>query len=911
LKFSADQLRLYSERLSEALERSVSDRASWLAALSLRDPETALAVSELLALQEREGFAEFLAEPLLGADKTIGGATLVGRRVGPYLIEAEIGRGGMGSVWRARRVDGRYEGLVAIKFVHATWIGGAGEQRFLTEGNLLGRLDHPHIARLLDAGVLDGAQPYLILEYVEGEPIDQYCDRLALDADARIRLFRDVLDAVAHAHSHLIVHRDLKPSNIFVTRDGTVKLLDFGIAKLLDAGEGGQTQSGSNALTPQYAAPEQLLGRSITISTDVYSIGLVLYLLLTGSHPIPAASRSNADLLRAIISEVPKRASSVAGIANIPRRALEGDLDNILHMALKKEPRERYATIGSFAEDLHRHLADQPVRARPDTLAYRTSKFVRRHRGGVTAGILTVLAIVAGLVGTVTQARRAERQAERAQHERDRALHELTNAEAANEFVGFLLGEGAGKPFTTVELLARADQLVEKQFAGDAALRARLQMTIGNVYSDAADVNSARAILTRAQVSARSANDVALSAMIDCTLASASIDSGNLEAAAALFSKAISNLRSSAEPDNAALAKCLIYRGQLEAAQGDGKAALASGQEALRWLGAPRPGQRTLAVAAHTTLAEAYGREGELALSIAEYETAMRELQGMGREHTAEASVAMSNMAEKYSRAGQFVHAAASYHRALEIATEAEGEDNVNPITEGNYATSLFDNGRNLDALPHFERAYAASRRRDEKLWTAYIQAMAAPSLCEAADLSRCARWIAEARDVLKTMLPAGHGIFGVLQVDAARLEMAKGSPGEARAFLQQALTIFSANSDPRPSVVLALSLLARCEQQLGNDAAARSAAEQAVSVARQLHTGFAHTAWIGSAMLAQAVVLNAQKHTAAARAVLLEARTHLDDAAGPTAPATREAHALLARIDAAGPEMCAASRCP
>jgi eukaryotic-like serine/threonine-protein kinase len=874
----------------------------WLAALAEREPELARALDEALAHRDREGFSGFLAEPLLDAGKLAAGATLVGRHVGPYVIDAEIGRGGMGSVWRARRVDGRYQGTVAIKFVHATWMGGAGEQRFRIEGNLLGRLDHPNIARLLDAGVLDGTQPYLILEYVEGEPIDQYCERQGLDANARIRLFRDVLGAVAHAHSHLIVHRDLKPSNIFVTLDGTVKLLDFGIAKLLEGGaDGGQTQTSASALTPQYAAPEQVLGGSITTATDVYSIGLVLYQLLTGCLPSQRGSKSNADVLRAIATEAPKRASSMAGIANIPRRTLEGDLDNILHKALKQEPSERYATIGSFAEDLHRYLADQPVQARPDTVAYRTSKFIRRHRGGVTAGILTVLAIVAGLVGTVTQARRAQQQAERAQHERDRALHELTYAEAANEFVSFLLGEGAGKPFTTVELLARADQLVEKQFASDAGLRARLQMTIGNVYSDAADLNSARAILTRAQVSAGSAHDIALSAMIDCTLASASIDTGNLDLAGSLFSKAIAELRSSAEPDNAALAKCLIFRGELEGVQGNGQAALASGQEALRWLGVPRPGQRTMAVAAHTTVAEGYAHMGELALSIKEYETAMRELEGMGREHTAEASVTMSNLAVKYSSAGQFVQAAASYHRALDIATEVEGKADVNPITEANYATSLFDNGRNQEALSHFERAYAAaSRRLDQKLWAAYIQVMGAPSLCEASDLSRCAQWIAEARDSLNTMLPAGHGTFGVLEVDAARLEMARGSPGEARVHLQRALTTFSANTDPRPSVVVALTLLARCEQQLGDDAAARHAADQALSVAQRLRTGFTHTAWIGSAMLAQAIVLDAQRDTAAARAVLLQAQAHLDAAAGPTAAATREAHALLARIDAA-----------
>src|SRR5580692_6552010 len=218
---SEEQWRSFSNYLDQALELGEAERAPWFAALATADPAIAAEVARALSARERQGFAAFLSDSPLASEQFAASA-LSGRHVGPYAIEAEVGRGGMGSVWRARRADGRFEGKVAIKFVHAAWIGRSGEQRFLTEGKLLGRLDHAHIARLLDAGVLEATQPYLVLEYVDGAPIDAYCERHALGTEARIRLFLDVLGAVAHAHSNLIVHRDLKPSNIFVTGEGTV-----------------------------------------------------------------------------------------------------------------------------------------------------------------------------------------------------------------------------------------------------------------------------------------------------------------------------------------------------------------------------------------------------------------------------------------------------------------------------------------------------------------------------------------------------------------------------------------------------------------------------------------------------------------------------------------------------------------
>jgi serine/threonine protein kinase len=386
-----------SRLLDQVLDLEEPERARWLESLAKSDPEMAEMISAALAAKQREGFKGFLSGSAIDL-KEIGESTLVGRRVGPCVIDAEIGRGGMGSVWKAHRTDGLYEGLVAIKLVHAAWIGSAGEQRFRVEGSLLGRLDHPNIARLIDAGVLVGTQPYLILEHIEGDPIDVYCDREKLGLEARINLFLGVLAAVANAHSHLIVHRDIKPSNIFVTGGGSVKLLDFGIAKLLQGeGQAAPTQSSAVPLTPQYAAPEQLLGKAVTTATDVYSLGLVLYELLTGAHPIAKGTRSSAELMRAILTEEPLRASAASIVPTIRRRALEGDLDNILSKALKKDPRERYASVGAFADDLKRFLTHEPVQARADTIPYRVSKFVRRHRGGVLSALLATLALNADI----------------------------------------------------------------------------------------------------------------------------------------------------------------------------------------------------------------------------------------------------------------------------------------------------------------------------------------------------------------------------------------------------------------------------------------------------------------------------------------------------------------------------------
>jgi hypothetical protein len=512
-KLSSEQWRSFSECLEQALDLAESDCAPWLAALATRSPQIAAAVAEALSSRDSAGYSEFMAEPLLVPNELAAGATLVGRHVGPYVIEAEIGRGGMGSVWRARRADDRFEGTVAIKFLHASWVGLHGEQRFRAEGRLLGRLDHVNIARLIDAGILDATQPYLVLEYVEGVPIDAYCARHTLTAESRVRLFLSVLAAMAHAHSHLIVHRDIKPSNIFVTRDGIVKLLDFGIAKLLDDGTGSDamTRSGVSALTPQYAAPEQLLGTPVTTETDVYSLGLVLFMLLTGSHPFHGEARASSLLIRTVLTQDAPRASELATVAAIRPRELHGDLDNILGKALKRSPDERYSSVGAFADDLKRFLVHEPIRARPDTVIYLVTKFVRRHRGSVFACVLVALGLVATSSFAVYQSYEARA-------ERDAAVAEAKRANAEADLAQFLGGDSLHQaPKDAVrERLDRARQFIASRFRKDPPLAARLLIDVSSQYADIGDARTAAAVILDAEAIGRHFGDQELLGMLAC-----------------------------------------------------------------------------------------------------------------------------------------------------------------------------------------------------------------------------------------------------------------------------------------------------------------------------------------------------------------------------------------------------------
>jgi len=445
MSVDAQRWQRLSPWLDRVLELPTGQRQAWLDDLAGRDADLA---TELRALLAGGAGGAAAARVLDDASPSVALQALAGRRIGAYTLIEPLGEGGMGTVWLAERSDGRFEGRAAVKLLHAGIVQQALAARFRREGAILARLSHPHIARLVDAGLTDDGQPYLVLEHVAGERIDQWCDARRLGVRARVELFGQVLQAVQHAHGQLVVHRDLKPSNVMVDTEGAVKLLDFGIAKLLDDEEAPGvatelTRDGGRVLTPQYAAPEQTRGDAVTTATDVYALGLLLYLLLTGQHPrvdaqgkhapgvtdLPLASRVVVDGSRRANEALRAAADARSATPTRLAHALTGDLDNILAKALRADPGERYGTAAAFAEDLQRHLDGHTVRARPDSWAYRASRFIGRHR----AGVALASAALAAIVGAAGAAEHQRREAER---ERDLATQQRENAEAIVMFLG-------------------------------------------------------------------------------------------------------------------------------------------------------------------------------------------------------------------------------------------------------------------------------------------------------------------------------------------------------------------------------------------------------------------------------------------------------------------------------------------
>jgi serine/threonine protein kinase len=494
-----------SPLLDELLDADEDVRRLRLA--HIRDTDSGLAddLSVLLHRQsviEEQGFLDGLAMPLPVESE------LAGHPIGSYRLERLLGRGGMGAVWLVQRSDGQYAGRAAVKLLNLPLRGPAGTERFKREGHALARLAHPNIARLIDAGVTSEGQPYLVLEYVEGQPIDRWCEISALDVRSRVRLFLQVLDAVAHAHSKLILHRDLKPPNILVTADGQVKLLDFGIAKLMDEEQlrspaTALTQFPGRAFTPEYAAPEQVEGAEVTTATDVYALGVLLYALLTLRHPTADPSQTPVDQLRAVVDSDPVPPSATV-------RELRGDLDNIIAKALKKLPAERYRTVAALGDDLQRYLNMQPVSARVDSMAYRVGRFVARNRAAVSAIAVVALAIILATGVSMWQAHEA-----RVQRDHARALSARNNAVV--DFVSSVLTEvvPAEQPIRIADLLERSQSvLLGVETRPD--IQAAMLNVIATYYLNADDAAKAQPVLAQSVELARGSPDTALRAELLC-----------------------------------------------------------------------------------------------------------------------------------------------------------------------------------------------------------------------------------------------------------------------------------------------------------------------------------------------------------------------------------------------------------
>ncbi len=493
------------EIFSTAVDMPESERAAYIEEKCGHDDKLLAEVRSLLEAEKAsDGFVEppTIAVKFLTTDARQ--TALSGMQVGAFRILREIGRGGMGAVYLAERADGEFEQKVAIKLIKRGLDTDEIVRRFRYERQILANLHHPNITKLIDGGTTDDGLPYLVMDHVDGLPLNKFADETSLSLVQRLELFLSVCDAVSYAHQNLIIHRDLKPSNILVTKDGVPKLLDFGIAKLLQPDLVPMTRptiADLSIMTPEYASPEQVRGEAVTTATDVYSLGIALYELLTGTRPYSFENQSLEKILHTVCESVPKAPSTAlnfrlqtpaAGQTNselkrspgqVDPRSLNGDLDNIVLMALRKEPSRRYSSVEQFADDIRRYLKGLPVIAQDDTFTYRAGKFIRRNKAGVAAGAGIILSLVGGLAATAYQSKKTRRQ-------RDKA-------EKVNEFLQEILASAdprrQGKDVKGI--LKLAARKIAKDFAGEPEIVSELETTVGLTFLNLGQIDLAEPLL--------------------------------------------------------------------------------------------------------------------------------------------------------------------------------------------------------------------------------------------------------------------------------------------------------------------------------------------------------------------------------------------------------------------------------
>ena len=570
------------DRLQSLFEGAVAlqsfEREAYLDSHCSDDPELRSQVASLIAASDSASNA--LGAVLRSTARDLGETLSAGQRVGPWELVREIGRGGMGAVFLARRADGEYQAEVAIKLINGLRTA-EHLRRFRVERQILATLDHPNIARMLGGGTTEDGIPWVAMEYIDGVPLDQFCEERQFDVGQRLALFLDVCRAVRYAHGSLVVHRDLKPGNILVTSEGMPKLLDFGIAKLLAPTDDDAVETGTalRLLTPAYASPEQVRGGPITVATDVYGLGVVLFRLLTGRLPHDVAGKPLAEIDRLICEEPAPRPSTL--LAARDARRLRGDLDTIVLTALQKEPARRYESVERLSDDIHRHLTARPVLARGDTTSYRLGRFIRRHRAGVAVAISAVLMLGAFAITTSVQATRLEA-------ERDAATIARTNAEQVADFLASVFEisdpeSSLGRTVTARELLDEGAQRVRTQLADQPAVQATMMRVIGNVYGALGMHDESRALLEDALQRFRAlyGDGHAETATARLALAVLYQDIGDVKSAEPLFRAALATRRALFGPDHRLIGEALTEVAYLLQTNGDNVSAEAMFREAL------------------------------------------------------------------------------------------------------------------------------------------------------------------------------------------------------------------------------------------------------------------------------------------------------------------------------------------
>jgi len=811
--------------LDRLLDVEGEQRAALLELIRRDDAAVAERLDALLAQLTAVERDRFLEDRSWACD-----ATLAGRVVGQYTLDRAIGEGGMGSVWLAHRSDGRFEGHVAVKLLHASMVGHGGTERFEREGRILARLAHPHIARLIDAGVDAQGQPYLVLEYVEGIPIDRWCDARTLGVNARLDLFLDVVDAVAHAHSNLILHRDLKPSNILVDGDGRVKLLDFGIAKLLDETDASGaatalTQAAGRAFTPEYAAPEQIQGEPVTTATDVYALGVMLYQLLGGPHPTSVATASPVDRLRSVVeTPAPRLSESVRG--KTPRfvRMLRGDLDNIVAKALKKDPRERYTGAAELADDLRRHREREPVKAVADSLRYRIRKFVQRNRFAVGAAALIVLVLLGGIATTGWQAREAA-------FERDRAMTQLRRAQAMSDFVGQMIDGtwGTNEKISRLEFLERSEQLVRRSRA-DPEERATVLQSLAAFYGTSGDSARASLLETEALGLVSATKDPSWRGSLECAHALSRWQVDHDESARDTMRRWAARR----DVDPTTNAWCELYLAKVAWMRNEATDALAHAQSAERFASlATQPSPMMLA-SMHGDLGFAYTLNGRSVDADREFGRAIDIYKEIDRMDSPNAVAILNNWGVSAVAAGDVKRALALYDEAIERSLHGAAGGRVQPSDASNRAAALLALGRYDEAIEQADRAVAIATAAGHLGFVCAALLVKVGAYTELKDFDAAERNLAEA--TTRSMeLPPDHSTRLIVSLRGAKLALAEGDAPRALRAIAPVIDVFEKRHMQIAPLALALMTRAGAEHRLNDDAAALRDAEAALAITQKI----------------------------------------------------------------------------
>jgi serine/threonine-protein kinase len=797
-----EKYRQVKEIYQGAIEVTPDERESFLVAACKGDENLQREVASLLAF--REVSEKFIETPAFAAGARLlvkeQRESLEGQTIGQYSILSEIGQGGMGVVYRAARSDDQFQKEVAIKIVRLGLDTEDMRRRFRHERQILAAIDHPNIAKLLDGGTTGDGRPYLVMDYVDGVPLTTYSDQKRLSTTARLKLFLSVCSAVSYAHQNLVIHRDIKAANVLVTADGVPKLLDFGIAKLLNAdavSDQAHTVTQLGVMTPEYASPEQVRGEQVTTATDVYSLGVLLYELLTGHRPYRIKSRRSDEIMRVICEQQPTRPSAAVSTVEVVsheedqtkrtitpevvsaardqsperlRRSLSGDLDNIVLMALRKEPQRRYSSVAQFADDITRHMQGLPVVARTDTVWYRTSKFVTRHKLGVAAAVIVLVGLLTGVAAVAWQARVARR-------ERDKATLEQAKAQRINKFMQETLGapnpNQEGRDVKVIDVLEKAARRAETELANQPEVLAEVRRTIGYTYYNLELYDKGEPLLR----------------------------------------SALKTFKETLGENHEATASCMKELGELLAYQEKYDEAIPLLHKSMETFSRPPAQDASNFVNAKYALAQAFYFKGDLKTAESLYREVLDyALKNLTEDDplVADASHELGNLV----RDRDYEDAIALYRRSIKIVRPFP-EKRMNLATGlSNLGLALINAGRFDEAEPVLRESYSMRREifGENNASAAIVLAHLSRVSYARGAYPQAETEARQAVSVMEKTLPKGHRNLAPAYVSLGRALMKSGKLAEAEKYLRQGLDIHVKRSGPEDrSSAVAESSLGEC----------------------------------------------------------------------------------------------------